>query len=71
MRRNEPLADLGLPDAEELTAKTIMAKKINDTLESRGLIATRLILHTLPPHYVIPAEEPVNESKFGCDMDRL
>jgi len=31
------LADLGFPDAEELTAKTILAKKINDIVESRGL----------------------------------
>ena len=31
------LADLGFPDAEELTAKTILAKKINDILESRAL----------------------------------
>jgi predicted XRE-type DNA-binding protein len=31
------LADLGFPDAEELTAKTILAKKINDILENRNL----------------------------------
>ncbi|MGE3875839.1 MAG: helix-turn-helix domain-containing protein [Parvibaculaceae bacterium] len=31
------LADLGLPDAEELMAKAILAKKINDIIESRGL----------------------------------
>ena len=31
------LADLGFLDAEELTAKTILAKKINDIVESRGL----------------------------------
>jgi predicted XRE-type DNA-binding protein len=31
------LADLGFPDAEELTAKTILAKKINDILGSRGV----------------------------------
>jgi len=31
------LADLGFPDAEELTAKTILAKKINDILAGRGL----------------------------------
>jgi predicted XRE-type DNA-binding protein len=31
------LADLGFPDAEELTAKTILAKKINDIIVSRGL----------------------------------
>ena len=29
------LTDLGFPDAEELTAKTILAKKINDILEDR------------------------------------
>lgn len=31
------LADLGFPDAEELAAKAILAKKINDILDSRGL----------------------------------
>jgi predicted XRE-type DNA-binding protein len=31
------LVDLGLPDAEELTAKAILAKKINDILASRSL----------------------------------
>jgi predicted XRE-type DNA-binding protein len=31
------LADLGFPDAEELSAKTILAKKINDILLRRGL----------------------------------
>ena len=31
------LADLGFPDAEELTAKTILAKKLNDTIARRGL----------------------------------
>ena len=34
------LADLGFPDAEELTAKAILAKKINDILEHRGLTQT-------------------------------
>ena len=34
---NNVLADLGFPDAEELTAKTILAKMINDILETRGL----------------------------------
>ncbi|HEV2549725.1 MAG TPA: helix-turn-helix transcriptional regulator [Stellaceae bacterium] len=31
------LVDLGLPDPEELSAKVILAKKINDILESRAL----------------------------------
>lgn len=31
------LADLGFPDAEELAAKTMLAKKINDILDDRGL----------------------------------
>jgi len=31
------LTDLGLRDDEELTAKAILAKKINDIIESRGL----------------------------------
>ena len=29
------LADLGFPDAEELTAKTILAKKVNDVIDNR------------------------------------
>lgn len=31
------LLDIGLPDAEELTAKVILAKKINGILEQRDL----------------------------------
>lgn len=31
------LADLGFPDAEELTAKVILSRKINDIIERRGL----------------------------------
>lgn len=31
------LADLGFPDAEELSAKAILAKKINDIVDDRGL----------------------------------
>lgn len=31
------LADLGFPDAAELSAKAILAKKINDILARRGL----------------------------------
>lgn len=31
------LVDLGLPAADELTAKAMLAKKINDLLASRGL----------------------------------
>ena len=34
---NNVLKDLRFPDAEELTTKTILAKKINDIIESRGL----------------------------------
>lgn len=35
------LMDLGLPDAEELAAKLILAKEINDILESRALTQRR------------------------------
>jgi predicted XRE-type DNA-binding protein len=31
------LADLGFPDAEELTAKAILAKKLNDVIDNRQL----------------------------------
>jgi len=31
------LADLGFPDAEELTAKTMLAKKLNDLIASYHL----------------------------------
>ena len=34
---NNVLADLGLPDAEELSAKTLLAKKVNDLIKGRGL----------------------------------
>lgn len=34
------LADLGFADAEELTAKAILAKKINDIVESQGFNQT-------------------------------
>jgi predicted XRE-type DNA-binding protein len=34
------LVDLGFPDAEELTAKTILAKKVNDIIDSRMLTQT-------------------------------
>jgi predicted XRE-type DNA-binding protein len=34
------LADLAFPDAEELTAKAILAKKINDIIERRSLTQT-------------------------------
>jgi len=34
---NNVLADLAFPEAEELTAKAILAKKINDIIESRKL----------------------------------
>lgn len=34
---NNVLADLGFPDAEELTAKAILAKKINDIVERRSI----------------------------------
>jgi predicted XRE-type DNA-binding protein len=31
------LVDLGFPDAEELSAKAILAKKLNDILDARAL----------------------------------
>ena len=31
------LEDLGFPDAEELTAKTILANRVNEIIENRGL----------------------------------
>jgi predicted XRE-type DNA-binding protein len=34
------LADLGFADAEELTAKTILAKKLNNVIDSRHLTQT-------------------------------
>ncbi len=40
------LADLGFRDAEDLTAKTILAKKINDIVARRGIsqvVAARLL----------------------------
>jgi predicted XRE-type DNA-binding protein len=34
---DDVLSDLGFPDAEELAAKAVLAKKINDILDARGL----------------------------------
>ena len=36
-RTDNILVDLGLPDAAELTAKTMLAKKLNDLIHSRHL----------------------------------
>jgi predicted XRE-type DNA-binding protein len=40
---NNVLADLELPDAEELAAKTVLAKKINDIALSRGLTRGKIV----------------------------
>ena len=37
---NDVLADLGFDDAEELSAKAILAVKLNELIESRGLSQT-------------------------------
>jgi predicted XRE-type DNA-binding protein len=63
------LADLGFPDTEELTAKTILAKKINDILEFRGvnqLAAAQLLAMPQPKISAIH-----NYKLRGISLERL
>jgi len=48
---NDVLADLGFPDAEELSAKAVLAIKLNSLIEARGLsqlVAARITGMTQP-----------------------
>ena len=63
------LGDLGFPDAEELTAKTILAKKINDILERRALAQVdAAVLLGLPQ----PKVSAIRNYKLrGISLERL
>jgi predicted XRE-type DNA-binding protein len=63
------LANLGFPDEEELTAKTILAKKINDILTRRGLKQSEAAaLLGLPQ----PKVSALRNYKFrGISLERL
>ena len=63
------LTDLGFPDAEELSAKTILAMKINDIIASRGLVqrdAARLLRMPQPKVSAIS-----NYKLAGISLERL
>ena len=63
------LADLGFPDAEELTAKAILSKKINDILDRRGITqgeAARLLAMPQPKVSAIR-----NYRLRGISLERL
>ncbi|MBI1778148.1 MAG: XRE family transcriptional regulator [Proteobacteria bacterium] len=63
------LADLGFPDAEELSAKTMLAKKINDILAARGLTqSAAAILLGMPQ----PKLSAIRRYKLrGISLERL
>jgi predicted XRE-type DNA-binding protein len=63
------LADLGLPDAEELTAKTILAKKINDIIENRVLAQSEAAKLLAMPQPKISAIR--NYKLRGISLERL
>lgn len=63
------LADLGFPDAEELTAKTILAKKINDILDRRGLAQTAAAELIAMPQPKVSAVR--NYKLQGISLERL
>lgn len=63
------LADLGFPDAGELTAKAILAKKINDIVARRGLTqADAAALLAMPQ----PKVSAIRNYKLrGISLERL
>ena len=63
------LADLGFPDAEELSAKAILAKKINDIIESRGLAQLQVAKLLGMPQPKISAIR--NYKLRGISLERL
>src|SRR5215469_3604252 len=63
------LADLGFPDAEELSAKAILAKKINDIVESRGLMQLEVAKLLGMPQPKISAIR--NYKLRGVSLERL
>lgn len=63
------LADLGFPDAEELTAKTILAKMINDIALRRGLTQVEVAALLGMPQPKISAIR--NYKLRGVSLERL
>lgn len=63
------LADLELPDAEELTAKTILAKLINDIVLRRGLTQVEVAVLLGMPQPKISAIR--NYKLRGISLERL
>ncbi|MGH6925591.1 MAG: helix-turn-helix domain-containing protein [Propylenella sp.] len=63
------LADLEFPDAEELTAKTILAKKLNDIIARRGLTQSGAAKLLGMPQPKVSAIR--NYKLRGVSLDRL
>jgi predicted XRE-type DNA-binding protein len=63
------LADLGFPDAEELTAKTILAKKLNDVIDGRHLTQSDAAELTGMPQPKVSAIR--NYKLRGISLERL
>ena len=63
------LADLGFPDAEELTAKVVLAKKINDIVVRRGLSQVETAALLSMPQPKISAIR--NYKLRGISLERL
>jgi len=63
------LADLGFPDAEELAAKAVLAKKINDILETRGLTQVEAAALLAMPQPKVSALR--NYKLRGISLERL
>jgi predicted XRE-type DNA-binding protein len=63
------LADLGFLDAEELSAKTILAKKINDIVERRGLTQVEIAVLLGMPQPKVSAIR--NYKLRGISLERL
>lgn len=63
------LVDLGFPDAEELTAKAVLAKKLNDILARRGLTQSRAAALLGMPQ---PKVSAIRNCKLrGVSLERL
>lgn len=66
---NNVLLDLGFADAEELSAKTILAKKINDIVEQRRLTQEQ-VAQVLDMHQ--PKISAIRNYKLrGISLERL
>jgi predicted XRE-type DNA-binding protein len=66
---NNVLSDLGFPDAEELSAKVILAKRINDIVTRRGLTQTAVASLLGMPQPKISAIR--NYKLRGISLERL